>query len=165
MGIVNSNSFGFKQSESLVSLEGDFFGTGYVGITAKQAVAIRQLVQAYMLANKIVDDAIDSLSEEQSQNNWLKLTGDTSSMYRLACAIAKDALGARPWSEGKYEKGIDMLINALSSQYLQESDIQVADIKKQYLTMVAINEFDLPKSKNKLLTESAEIILFTEINL
>lgn len=157
-------NFGITPSEWNRSLEGDFFGTSQVGLTTNQVVAIRQLVQAYMLANKIVDDAVETISEEQSNNYWLKLTGDTANMYRLACSITKNALGARPWNEGKYEKAIDTMVDALSSQYLQENNQQVAEIKARYLYMLEKNQFELPETKNKLLAQSSDKLLFNGLN-
>ncbi len=161
---TNSGNFSVSPSEWSRSLEGDLFVSGSGGLSAKQIVAIRQLVQAYMLANKIVDDAVETISEEQSINYWLKLTGDTANMYRLACSIAKNALGARPWSEGKYEQAIDLLVNALSSQYLGDSDDKVLNIKNQYIKMVEQGDFGLNDTKNKNLLEAADKLLFSGLN-
>lgn len=161
---TNGGNFGVSPSEWNRSLEGDFFASGTVGLTTKQVVAIRQLVQAYMLANKIVDDAVETITEQQSVNYWLKLTGDTANMYRLACSIAKNALGARPWSEGKHEQAIDLLVNALSSQYLEDSDDKVLNVKNQYIKMVEQGDFGLNETKSKNLLEAADKLLFSGLN-
>lgn len=160
----SGQNIGHSQSEFISSVESDFFGTQTPGLHENHVIAIRQLVQAYLLANKIVDDAVNSIGEQQSQGYWMKLTGDMGNLYRLACSVAKTALGATPWREGNYEKSIDMLIKALSSQYLQKNSQEVLSIKEEYEELIKTNSFDLTDEKNSILIESSKNLLFNKKN-